>query len=112
MICFGCRAEGHIEANCPNAAIDDGRPPWCGFCDEKTRLIDHGDSVSRCQQCHPAARKQLRQCRKCPHCHVTVYEWDQAPCGSHAGPSAPDRRPDRETIRGVIAAEYEPKDAA
>lgn len=108
MICFGCRGEGHIEANCPNAVFDDGQPPWCGFCDEKTRLIDHGDSVSRCQQCHPNRRKQLRQCRKCPYCHVTVYEWDNAECGRHAGPAAPDRRPPREAIRNVL----EPRDDA
>lgn len=113
MICFGCRAEGHIEANCPNAAIDsDGRPPWCGICDERTRLLDAGALVARCQTCHPQRHQQLRQNRKCPACHVTVYEWDNAPCGYHAGPTAPDRRPEREDIRDVVAAAYEPKDAA
>ena len=103
MKCYGCGDEGHIEPHCPNAVFDDGgRPSWCGFCDEKTRLIDHGHSASRCQQCHPARNKQLRQHRKCPHCHVTVYDWDNEPCGRHAGPSVPDNRPDRETIDGLL----------
>jgi hypothetical protein len=102
MKCYGCGDQGHIEPHCPNAVFDDGKPSWCGFCDEKTRLIDHGHSASRCQQCHPNRNKQLRQRRKCPHCHVTVYDWDNEPCGRHAGPTVPDKRPDRETINGLL----------
>lgn len=32
------------------------RPPWCGECDEATRLIEHpaDDTVTRCPRCHPA----------------------------------------------------------
>lgn len=109
MICFGCKQEGHIERNCPNKGIDaSGKPPWCGFCDERTRHIDHGNTVSRCQECHPARRQQLRQHRKCPSCHVTVYEWDNSPCGSHAGPSSPDKRPDREHIDAIVGAKGQP----
>lgn len=112
MICYGCGDEGHIEPNCPNAVFDArGRPPWCGICDERTRLIGL-DEAHRCPACHPQRHAQLRQHRKCPSCHMTVYEWDNEPCGSHAGPAAPDRRPDRDAIRQVVAAEYEPGDAA
>jgi hypothetical protein len=108
MTCHGCGDKGHFESECPNKGIDaTGKPPWCGFCDERTRTIDHGESASRCQICHPQRHKQLRQHRKCPSCHMTVYEWDNAPCGSHSGPTAPDRRPERETIERVIRTEME-----
>ena len=103
MKCYGCGDDGHIEPNCPNAVFDDGRPPWCGFCDEKTRLIDGGALVSRCQQCHPLRHRQLRQHRKCPHCHMTVYLWDNEECGSHSSSVAAER-PDRAHIDAIVAA--------
>lgn len=99
MKCFGCGEEGHIEPYCPHAAALDasGKPPWCGLCDERTRLL--GLAVaSRCPDCHPQRGRSLRQHRKCPRCHVTVYAWDEESCGSHAGPGIPDRRPEREII--------------
>jgi len=39
-------------------ALDDAprppRPPWCGECDEQTRLVGmHGDQPTRCIRCHP-----------------------------------------------------------
>jgi Zinc knuckle len=106
LTCFGCGDKGHLERDCPNRAATgtDGKPPWCGFCDERTRLIDHGETASRCQECHPARRKQLRQHRKCPLCHVTIYEWDNAPCGNHHGPASPDNRPPRQRIDEIITA--------
>lgn len=32
------------------------KPPWCGQCDETTRLLEHltDDKVARCPRCHPA----------------------------------------------------------
>lgn len=105
LTCYGCGGKGHIESECPNAGIDaTGKPPWCGFCDERTRHIDHGQSVSRCQECHPLRRQAVKQDRRCPSCHQLVYEWDTAPCGSHVGPAATDRRPEREHIDAVIAS--------
>ena len=113
MICYSCHAEGHIEANCPNAVFDaSGRPSWCGVCDERTRLIDSGTGPARCQQCHPNRHKLRSPLRRCPSCHMTVYDWDHAPCGEHASPAALDRRPDRDAIRQAVAAEYQPGDAA
>jgi len=108
MKCHGCGYEGHFESECPNAGIDaSGKPPWCGICDERTRLIQTGKGPARCQECHPNRHKQLPQHRKCPRCHVTVYEWDNAECDGHAGPETPDRRPGRETIERLVGAEKE-----
>ena len=104
--CFDCGTIGHIASECPNTGIDaSGKPPWCGICDERTRLLDLGDSMARCQTCHPLRRQQLKQHRKCPTCHVTIYETDHAPCGSHSGPTAPDRRPDREHIEQIVGTQ-------
>ena len=106
--CWECGQSGHVVADCPNKAFtasNDSGPPWCGICDERTRLLDLGDSMARCQTCNPQRRQQLRQHRKCPHCHVTVHEWDHAPCGQHSGPTVPDRRPDRQHIDAIVAAE-------
>jgi len=76
---------------------------WCGYCDERTRLVDLGDKVARCQQCHRNRRAQLAQNRKCPQCNATVYAWDFEPCGQHAGPAGgTDRRPSREQIQQII----------
>ena len=104
MNCFGCGHEGHLERDCPNTGIDNGKLPWCGICDERTRLVSVGDIVARCQQCHPNRRKQSKQHRKCPTCHMTVYEWDHSPCGQHTGPDTPDRRPERQHIEQLVTA--------
>jgi hypothetical protein len=105
LTCRGCGDKGHFERDCPNTGIDaSGKPPWCGFCDERTRLIDAGDLVARCQTCHPLRHQQLRQNRKCPHCHMTVYQWDNEECGSHSSPVATDRRPEKERIDAIVAA--------
>jgi hypothetical protein len=85
MQCFECGDEGHIARECPNLGIvgADGKPPWCGSCDEITRLVDLGDTLMRCRQCHPLRGRMLAQDRRCPRCHEIVYVWDQAACGSH-----------------------------
>jgi hypothetical protein len=76
---------------------------WCGYCDERTRLVDLGDTATRCQQCHRNRRAQLAQHRKCPQCNATVYAWDFAPCGQHTGPAGgTDTRPSREQILQII----------
>jgi len=106
LTCRGCGDKGHFERDCPNAGIDtSGRPPWCGFCDERTRLVDGGDVMSRCLQCHPARHQTLKQHRRCPHCHMIVYQWDNGECGSHSSPAAKDRRPEREEIDAIVAAQ-------
>ena len=104
--CWDCGETGHVVADCPNAAFtgtSDKKPPWCGICDERTRLLGR-DEAHRCPACHPQRRQSLKQHRKCPTCHQTVHEWDNAPCGSHSGPDAKDRRPDREHIEQIVGA--------
>jgi hypothetical protein len=105
MKCFDCSGEGHIAADCPNKEIDStGRPPWCGVCDERTRLIDSGTGPARCQQCHPNRRKLRHPLRRCPFCHMTIYDWDNSECGSHSSPVAAERRPDRAHVEAIVAA--------
>ncbi|MGH3220031.1 MAG: hypothetical protein ACRDPY_15225 [Streptosporangiaceae bacterium] len=103
--CFECGDDGHYAADCPNRAAvgADGRPPWCGFCDEQTRHIDTGRGIARCRQCHPLGRKLLPSDRRCASCHQLIYEWDNNPCGSHSGPGIVNERPEREHIDTVIA---------
>lgn len=90
MRCFRCGTVGHIEAGCPYTPADLAdasapRRPWCGNCDKSTRLIDHGDHVARCAECHPLGYKPLAQHKRCGGCGKTIYEWERQPCGSHQG---------------------------
>ena len=40
----------------PPTTATPQRPPWCGECDERTRLTEHsGGKVARCPRCHPNA---------------------------------------------------------
>lgn len=117
MKCFSCGDDGHIAPNCPNVELaGDGRPPWCGICDERTRLIGvPGGMLSRCQECHPLARESLKQFRRCPSCKQLVYAYDSAPCGSHATRDSADRKPERREIDAIVARESrrgEPDEAA
>lgn len=47
-----CRACG-TSPRAVAAAARRHRPPWCGSCDERTRLVDHGAVLARCPACHP-----------------------------------------------------------
>lgn len=105
--CYYCGDDDHAGKQCPKLQAHQQRATitpaprvprgdpvtWCSYCDEATRLLDMGHSVSRCPQCHPLRHQQLRQSRKCPSCHATVYEWDHGPCGAHAGPGRDLPRP-------------------
>ena len=90
MRCYECGDDRHVKSDCPNKAwvasdaAADGRPRWCGLCDERSRHVELADGrVKRCQ-CHPSSHEQLRQHRKCPRCHSTVVEWDTSPdCARH-----------------------------
>jgi hypothetical protein len=32
------------------------RPPWCGRCDEDTRLVDLDGAAARCSRCHASTQ--------------------------------------------------------
>ena len=85
--CGVCGDTGHYAAACPVADdVLDTRPPWCGQCDQRTRLatVDpERGTVSKCQACHPTAQKRPDQHRRCGGCGTTVYRWDTSDCGSH-----------------------------
>jgi hypothetical protein len=102
--CYYCGDDDHLGRECPKLQahqrrasapqpavyVPRGEPvTWCGTCDEDTRLLDMGHSMSRCPRCHPLRYQQLRQSRKCPLCNVTVLEWDHSPCETHARPGMP-----------------------
>lgn len=102
--CFHCGESDHFARECPRlkpsekASIRGGGPRgvpavWCSYCDEDTRLVDLGDSMARCAECHPLRFQSLAQSRKCASCNATVYDWDHAPCGFHARPGVPLPRP-------------------
>lgn len=123
--CFECGAEGHIGRDCPNkTAIEEDalqalRPRWCGECDQRSRHLELPDGrVTRCQ-CHPNSHEQLKQHKKCGHCHATVVIWDTAPdCEHHilagqvqpyvGAPAAPERIPaESAAARQVRESRYE-----
>ncbi len=105
MECYQCGSEDHLSRNCPGRQPPpppepgEERPPWCGICDKRTRLIDRGDVVQRCPSCWawPARgtypKQQLAQHATCGGCGQVVYTWDQLPCGKHQPVAHATRRP-------------------
>jgi Zinc knuckle len=83
--CYECGSTGHIARECPNAEVlGDGRPMWCGTCDEQSRhFYDAEGRAHRCQ-CHALSHQLLKQHRRCGSCKQIIYVWDQAPdCDRH-----------------------------
>jgi hypothetical protein len=110
--CWECGATGHISTDCPNAEhLGDGRPMWCGTCDERSRHWYDADGRAHRCQCHALSHQPLKQHRRCPSCRATIYVWDLAPCDQHqpvgrqlepAGPPAP-REPAHRDLRALAA---------
>jgi hypothetical protein len=106
--CFNCNEPGHISAACPAKAAPSEwqlstRLPWCGNCDQRTRLIDHGDYAGRCKDCWAWPERgthrgqELPQHTRCGGCGDTIYAWDSAPCGNHQALGI-DRRGHRQAV--------------
>ena len=50
-----CWPHGSRPANCPSPGARSARPPWCGECDEPTRMLGFdGDTPAPCCRCRPA----------------------------------------------------------
>jgi Zinc knuckle len=84
--CFECGDDGHVSRNCPNREMLTGEPrarTWCGMCDKQTRLVDLGDSMKRCPDCHPLAGQFLKQHTRCGDCRKIIFIWDRSPCDMH-----------------------------
>lgn len=52
-----CPACGRLRTQWETGRDDADRPPpkppWCGVCDQSTRLVEHDDGMARCLDCHP-----------------------------------------------------------
>ena len=87
--CDKCGLDGHIARDCQYESDVTGRPTWCGECDKRTRLVDHGAHMQRCYRCWawPAKgtrhHQHLPQHHKCGGCGTLIYAWDTAACGGH-----------------------------
>jgi hypothetical protein len=106
--CFGCGAEGYVQSECPYCAdVTDKRPPHCGICDPRTRLVTvdlEKGTVRKCPTCHPTPSKPVVQHKRCPACKMVVYSWDTSPCGMHSSPVAVDKRLSIEQIHEIERA--------
>ena len=104
--CYRCGDNDHLSRDCPQMASPHAAHPpaadpdgtagltaWCGTCDKRTRLVDHGTTMARCIRCHPRAHQQLPQHRLCSGCGHQIYVWDQMPCGNHQAIRPPGIRP-------------------
>jgi len=93
LICGNCHAERHhVTSECPLPPQDSpADATWCGECDKRTRLVDHGSYMTRCRRCWRARTLALgkpldtllAQHKRCGGCDNVVYAWDQYPCGGH-----------------------------
>lgn len=94
--CYRCGSDDHLVRDCPlnyqppaTTPPKPSKPPWCGQCDERTRLVTVADGrMARCHACHPLRGQELAQHKICPGCHHRVYAWDQQLCGNHQEPAA------------------------
>lgn len=55
VIRYRIKEPGWAKPTAPTSKPTVLRPTWCGTCDERTRLVDDGDSSRRCPDCHPLA---------------------------------------------------------
>lgn len=104
MKCFQCQGDGHIAADCPDGnSPGGGKPPWCGICDPRTRLVGLGPDgpLARCATCHPLRGQLLRQHKRCSGCRMIIPASDSNPCGQHSTQTGQGL--ERERIDAIVA---------
>lgn len=71
---------GHVErwraSLTPATASGTSKPPWCGQCEQSTRILEHPDSglpLGRCPRCHPTAVGTQRPAAAGPYRNPTDH---------------------------------------
>lgn len=74
--------------------------PWCGSCDQRTRLVHHDQVSHRCHTCHPDRHPAASRAATCRTCHGM-----DTPSSSDPDAAARKSRPWRELLADTVAGQ-------